>query len=82
MKMLQSTVVNWKKPYAFEKHWIDYYQKDIESETYLENKETIIKIWNSSEKISNESQEFKKLKKFRLLNSFIMNINNFKIFLF
>jgi hypothetical protein len=45
MKMLQSTVVNWKQPYAFEKHWIDYYQKDISSDKYLENKEVIIKEW-------------------------------------
>ena len=45
MKMLQSTVVDWKKPYAFEKHWIDYYQKDIASDKYLEHKEAIIKEW-------------------------------------
>ena len=45
MKMLQSTVVDWKKPYAFEKHWIDYYQKDIASDKYLEYKEAIIKDW-------------------------------------
>ena len=43
MKMLQSTVVNWKKPFAFEKHWIDYYQKDIASDKYLEYKEAVIK---------------------------------------
>jgi hypothetical protein len=45
MKMLQSTVVDWKKPFAFEKHWIDYYQKDIASDKYLEHKEAIIKDW-------------------------------------
>jgi hypothetical protein len=45
MKMLQSTVVNWKQPFAFEKHWIDYYQKDIASDKYLEHKEAIIKEW-------------------------------------
>ena len=45
MKMLQSTVVDWKKPFAFEKHWIDYYQKDIASDKYLEHKEAIIKAW-------------------------------------
>jgi SAM-dependent methyltransferase len=45
MKMLQSTVVNWKKPYAFEKHWIDYYEKDIASDKYLVHKEAIIKDW-------------------------------------
>jgi precorrin-6B methylase 2 len=47
MKMLQSTVVDWKQPYAFEKHWIDYYQKDIVSDKYLEHKEAIIKEWLS-----------------------------------
>jgi hypothetical protein len=45
MKMLQSTVVDWKQPFAFEKHWIDYYQKDIASDKYLEDKEAIIKEW-------------------------------------
>ena len=45
MKMLRSTVVNWKQPYAFEKHWIDYYQKDIASDKYIEHKEAIIKEW-------------------------------------
>ena len=45
MKMLQSTVVEWKKLYAFEKHWIDYYQKDIASDKYLDHKEAIIKDW-------------------------------------
>jgi SAM-dependent methyltransferase len=47
MKMLQATVVNWKKLFAFEKHWIDYYQKDIASDKYLEHKESIIKDWLS-----------------------------------
>lgn len=45
MKMLQSTVVNWKQPFAFEKHWIDYYQKDIASGKYLIHKEAVIKDW-------------------------------------
>jgi hypothetical protein len=45
MKMLQSTVVDWKKPFAFEKHWIDYYQKDIASDKYLIHKEAVIKEW-------------------------------------
>jgi SAM-dependent methyltransferase len=45
MKMLQSTVVNWKKPFSYEKNWIDYYQKDIASDKYLEHKEAIIKDW-------------------------------------
>jgi SAM-dependent methyltransferase len=47
MKMLQSTIVDWKKPFAFEKHWIDYYQKDIASDKYLKHKEFIIKDWLS-----------------------------------
>ncbi|MFM1756397.1 MAG: hypothetical protein RL621_1351 [Bacteroidota bacterium] len=45
MKMLQSTVVNWKQPFAFEKHWIDYYHKDIASDKYLIHKEAVIKEW-------------------------------------
>ena len=45
LKMLQSTIIDWKQPYTFEKHWIDYYQKDIASDIYLENKERIIKEW-------------------------------------
>lgn len=47
MKMLQSTLVDWKKPFAFEKHWIDYYQKDIASDKYLGHKEAVIKDWIS-----------------------------------
>jgi hypothetical protein len=45
MKMLQSTIVDWKQPYSFEKHWIDYYQKDIASDKYLVHKEAVIKEW-------------------------------------
>jgi hypothetical protein len=45
MKMLQSTVLDWKQPFAFEKHWIDYYQKDIASDKYLIHKEAVIKEW-------------------------------------
>lgn len=45
MKMLQSTIIDWKKPFAFEKHWIDYYQKDIASDKYLIHKEAVIKEW-------------------------------------
>jgi SAM-dependent methyltransferase len=46
-KMLQYTVVNGNKPYAYEKRWINYYQKDIASDIYLDNKDTIIKDWLS-----------------------------------
>jgi hypothetical protein len=45
LKMLQATVVNWKQPYSFEKHWINYYQKDIASDKYLVHKEAVIKDW-------------------------------------
>ncbi len=54
MKMLQSTVVDWKQPYTFEKHWIDYYQKDIASDKYLEDKEAITKDWLS--KLTNQNK--------------------------
>ncbi len=43
--MFQSTVIKWKKPHLFEKHWIDYYEKDIATPIYLENKEAIIRNW-------------------------------------
>lgn len=45
MKMLQFTVVDWRQPFVFEKHWIDYYQKNIASDEYLEHKENVIKDW-------------------------------------
>lgn len=43
--MIECTVEKWKHAYQFEKHWLEYYQNDIASDTYLDNKETIIKEW-------------------------------------
>lgn len=45
LEMMQSTVISWKRPYQFEKHWSEYYSNDIEAEAYLENKVEIIKYW-------------------------------------
>jgi SAM-dependent methyltransferase len=44
-KMIQETVVKWKQAYQFEKHWLSYYQNDISSDQYLNNKEAIIHEW-------------------------------------
>jgi hypothetical protein len=56
MKMLQSTVLGWKRPYSFERHWIDYYKVDIVSDKYLTHKVSVIRDWLSQlskqEKIS------------------------------
>ena len=43
--MIQETVVKWKQAYQFEKHWLSYYQNDIASDQYLNNKEVIIREW-------------------------------------
>jgi SAM-dependent methyltransferase len=43
--MLQSNIQGWGKPYAFEKHWSVYYEKDIQSDNYLVHKEQIIEQW-------------------------------------
>lgn len=44
-QMIQETVVKWKQAYQFEKHWLSYYQNDIASDQYLNNKEAIIHEW-------------------------------------
>ena len=43
--MMQSNLQNWSKPYQFEKHWSEYYSKNIDSEQYLEHKEQVITKW-------------------------------------
>lgn len=43
--IIECSVEKWKQAYPFEKHWLDYYQNDIASDSYLVNKETIIKEW-------------------------------------
>jgi FkbM family methyltransferase len=43
--MILSTVKNWKQAYNIDKHWQGYYEHDIESPIYLNQKEEIIKKW-------------------------------------
>jgi hypothetical protein len=43
--LMQSNLKNWSKPYQFEKHWSEYYSKNIDSEQYLAHKEQVITKW-------------------------------------
>jgi FkbM family methyltransferase len=43
--MILSTVKKWKQAYNIDKHWQGYYEHDIESPIYLNQKEEIIKKW-------------------------------------
>ena len=43
--MILSTVKKWKQAYNINKHWHSYYESDIESPIYLNQKEEIIKNW-------------------------------------
>ena len=43
--MMHSNLQNWSKPYQFEKHWSEYYSKNIDSEQYLAHKEQVITKW-------------------------------------
>ena len=43
--MILGTVKKWKQAYNINKHWHNYYEKDIESPIYLNQKEEIIKNW-------------------------------------
>ena len=43
--MIECSLEKCKQAYPFEKHWLTYYQKDIASEIYLNNKEAIVKEW-------------------------------------
>jgi 23S rRNA U2552 (ribose-2'-O)-methylase RlmE/FtsJ len=50
LDMILSTVKNWKQAYHLDKHWQGYYEHDIESPIYLNQKEEIIKKWLSDAK--------------------------------
>ena len=43
--MILRTVKKWKQAYNINKHWHSYYEKDIESPIYLNQKEEIIENW-------------------------------------
>jgi hypothetical protein len=44
-KMIISTLSKWEKPYQYKSHWSTYYENDIESQDYLEDKEATIRKW-------------------------------------
>jgi len=48
--MILSTIKNWKQAYNLDKNWQGYYNNDIESPIYLNQKEDIIKKWLSDTK--------------------------------
>jgi hypothetical protein len=48
--MILSTVKKWKQAYNINKQWQGYYEHDIESPIYLNQKEEIIKKWLSDAK--------------------------------
>ncbi|MCX6299246.1 MAG: hypothetical protein NTY72_09175 [Bacteroidetes bacterium] len=44
-QMIFKTITNWVGPYLYSNYWADYYENDIESAEYLEDKETTIRNW-------------------------------------
>jgi SAM-dependent methyltransferase len=44
-KMIFSTISTWNKSHQFVNHWSTYYENDIESQEYLNDKEAIIRKW-------------------------------------
>jgi 2-polyprenyl-3-methyl-5-hydroxy-6-metoxy-1,4-benzoquinol methylase len=44
-KMIISTLSKWEKPHQYKSHWSSYYENDIESQEYLEDKEATIRKW-------------------------------------
>ena len=45
LNMVQSTVESWKGCFAYKPIWVDYYEKDIESNEYLEDKKKTVGRW-------------------------------------
>jgi hypothetical protein len=43
--MIKSTVLKWDQSYIYPNHWLNYYEKDIESSEYLLDKERTIKSY-------------------------------------
>ncbi len=43
--MIESTIQSWKKAHQYSHHWSGYYENDIESTAYLQDKEATIKEW-------------------------------------
>jgi SAM-dependent methyltransferase len=44
-KMIFNTISKWDKPYQYKSHWSTYYEDDIESPEYLEDKEATVRKW-------------------------------------
>jgi len=44
-KMIFNSISKWQKAYQFENHWSTYYENDIESQEYLNDKESTIRKW-------------------------------------
>ena len=44
-KMIFNTISTWNKSHQFTNHWSNYYEKDIESQEYLKDKEATIRNW-------------------------------------
>jgi hypothetical protein len=45
IKLLKQNTKKWEIGYQYEKHWKNYYEKDIENEAYIQNKKDIIEDW-------------------------------------
>lgn len=44
-KMIFNTISTWKKSHQYTNHWSTYYENDIESQEYLNDKEATIRKW-------------------------------------
>lgn len=44
-KMIFNAITKWHKSHQFENHWSTYYENDIESQEYLNDKEATIRKW-------------------------------------
>ena len=44
-KMIFNTISKWERSHQFINHWSTYYENDIESQEYLEDKEATIRKW-------------------------------------
>jgi ribosomal protein L11 methylase PrmA len=45
LNMIQSTVSSWKTCFTYKPVWVDYYDKDIASNEYLEDKKKTVEQW-------------------------------------
>jgi hypothetical protein len=45
LTMIQSTALSWKRCFTYKPVWVDYYDKDIASDEYLEDKKKTVDQW-------------------------------------